>query len=181
MDLAKAGADGSQDRRKADDTKIKGFRMLALRPAVPGEIDSLWALRTRAVAHACAAHYAQAVLDIWLAAPAPGSLLRLIAAGGVLVAEEDGRMLGYAAVDVASGEVDAVFVEPDQHGRGIGARLLAAGEGMARAAGCTRLFLSASLNAVPFYRRAGFIALREALYPHRSGIGIPSVLMEKQL
>ncbi|MDB5790534.1 MAG: family N-acetyltransferase [Massilia sp.] len=34
---------------------------------------------------------------------------------------------------------------------------------------------------LPFYERAGFIALREDLYPHRSGIGIPSVFMEKFL
>lgn len=94
MDLAQAGADEAQGRRKTDDTKIKGRHMLALRPAILGELDSLWALRTRAVAHACAAHYAQAVLDVWLASPAPASLSRLIAAGGVLVAEEDGRMLG---------------------------------------------------------------------------------------
>ena len=155
--------------------------MIALRPARGDEVPALWALRTRAVAHGCAGHYAQDVLDVWLASPAPDSLARLIAAGGTIVAEEAGRMLGYAAVDVVSGEVDAVFVEPDEHGRGIGAMLLAACEDMARALGCKRLYLSASLNAVPFYRRAGFTALREALYPHRSGIGIPSVYMEKRI
>jgi len=153
--------------------------MIGLRPARGDEIAALWALRTRAVAQGCAAHYTQAVLDMWLATPAPSSLSRLIAAGGVLVAEGDGCMLGYAAVDVASGEVDAVFVEPGDHGRGIGARLLAACEDSARVAGCTRLFLSASLNAVPFYERAGFSAVREEGYLHRSGIVIPSVYMEK--
>lgn len=54
-------------------------------------------------------------------------------------------------------------------------------ETAARAAGHERLFLSASLNAVAFYERAGFVAVREELYPHRSGIAIPSVYMEKQL
>ena len=54
-------------------------------------------------------------------------------------------------------------------------------EDAARAAGRERLFLSASLNAVPCYRRAGFIAVREEMYPHRSGVGIPSVFMEKWL
>lgn len=155
--------------------------MIALRPARGDEIAALWALRTRAVAQACAGHYAQAVLDVWLASPAPDSLARLIAAGGATVAEEAGHTLGYAAVDVDSGEVDAVFVEPREHGRGIGALLLAACEDMARTAGCERLHLSASLNAVPFYRRAGFAALREELYAHRSGIGIPSVYMEKRI
>jgi GNAT superfamily N-acetyltransferase len=75
--------------------------------------------------------------------------------------------------------VEAAFVDPLQQGRGIGRVLLDALEANARAAGIERLFLSASLNAVPFYERAGFVALREELYPHRSGIGIPSVFMEK--
>ncbi|MEW6021029.1 MAG: GNAT family N-acetyltransferase [Pseudomonadota bacterium] len=155
--------------------------MIALRPARGDEIAALWALRTRAVAHGCAGHYAQDVLDVWLASPAPDSLSHLIAAGGTTVAEEAGRMLGYAAVDLVGGEVDAVFVEPDEHGRGIGAMLLAASEDMARALGGKRLYLSASLNAVPFYQRAGFTALREELYQHRSGIGIPAVYMEKRI
>lgn len=155
--------------------------MIELRPANCKEIARLWALRTRAVAHACTAHYSAPVLAAWLAAPAPESLRRLVAQGGAIVAEEDGALLGYAALDAASGEVDAVFVEPAQHGRGTGALLLAAIEDMARKAGHTRLFLSASLNAVPFYGRAGFVAVREELYPHRSGVQIPSVYMEKLL
>jgi GNAT superfamily N-acetyltransferase len=155
--------------------------MFVLRPAYPEEIPLLWALRTRAVAHACAAHYSAAVLAAWLSSPPPASLHQLVAQGGGIVAEDDGRLLGYGVLNAASGEVEAVFVEPAQHGRGIGALLLKAVEDAARAAACGRLFLSASLNAVPFYGCAGFIAVREEMYPHRSGIGIPSVLMEKLL
>ena len=44
-----------------------------------------------------------------------------------------------------------------------------------------RLHLSASLNAVPFYRAAGFVALREEAYAHPSGISLASVAMEKVL
>lgn len=160
---------------------MTGTRTVSLRAASADELPALWALRTRAVAQGCAAHYPEPVLAVWLAAPAPDSLPRLIASGGALVAEEAGRMLGYAALEAASGEVDALFVEPDQHGRGIGAMLLLALEHMALAAGCRKLFLSASLNAVPFYRHAGFHAVREALYPHRSGIAIASVYMEKPI
>jgi GNAT superfamily N-acetyltransferase len=155
--------------------------MIELRPAVPNDLEPLWELRTRAVAHACAAHYSEELMSVWLASPPPAALLDLLARGGGLVAEEQGRMLGYAVLDAASGEVEAAFVEPAQQGRGIGALLLRSLEDAARAAGCDRLYLSASLNAVPFYARAGFVAVREELYPHRSGIGIPSVFMEKRL
>ncbi len=155
--------------------------MIELRPANCKELALLWELRTRAVAHACASHYSAAVLAAWLAAPAPDSLRRHVAHGGGTVAIEDGSLLGYAVLDAAGGEVDAVFVEPAQQGRGVGAMLMDAIETAALAAGHKRLFLSASLNAVPFYQRAGFAAVREELYPHRSGIAIPSVYMEKHL
>jgi putative acetyltransferase len=155
--------------------------MIELRPAAPTDLARLWELRTRAVAHACAAHYSEEVMSVWLAAPPPVGLLDLLARGAGLVAEERGRTVGYAVLDAARGEVEPVFVEPAQQGRGIGALLLRALEDAARAAGCDYLYLSASLNAVPFYARAGFAAVREELYPHRSGIGIPSVFMEKRL
>ena len=155
--------------------------MIELRPANCKDLALLWSLRTRAVAQACASHYSAAVLAAWLAAPAPDSLRRHMADGGGTVALENGRLLGYAVLDTASGEVDAVFVEPAQQGRGVGAMLMRTLEAAALAAGHKRLFLSASLNAVAFYERVGFVAVREELYPHRSGIAIPSVYMEKQL
>ena len=98
-----------------------------------------------------------------------------------LAAVDGSALLGYAVLDADSGEVDAVFVAPEHHGRGIGQMLLRWVEERARAAGLERLFLSASLNAVPFYTRAGFAALCEEMYPHRSGLAIPSMTMEKRL
>jgi len=155
--------------------------MIELRPANCKDLALFWDLRTRSVAHACASHYSAPVLAAWLAAPAPASLQQHVADGGGTVAIEDGRLLGYAVLDTASGEIDAVFVEPAQQGRGVGAMLMRRLEAAALAAGHKRLFLSASLNAVAFYARAGFVAVREEIYHHRSGIAIPSVYMEKHL
>ena len=155
--------------------------MVELRPASKDDLAALWELRTRAVERGCAGHYGPEVLAAWLASPAPVSLQRHIEHGGGLVAVEDDAIVGYAVLDRLSGEVDAVFVDPGLHGRGIGRVLLDALEADARMAGLERLFLSASLNAVPFYRASGFMAMREELYAHRSGVGIPSVFMEKAL
>ena len=52
---------------------------------------------------------------------------------------------------------------------------------LARGRGIVHLHLSASLNAVPFYRASGFVALREEAYAHPSGISLASVAMEKVL
>lgn len=155
--------------------------MLSHRPATQADLPTLWELRTRAVRTGCSAHYPTAVIDAWCAAPAPASLPLLVQAGGAVVAEEAGQVVGYAVLNLDTGEIDAAFVEPSHQGRGIALQLLGQLESMARERGLARLFLSASLNAVPFYQRAGFLSVREELYPHRCGVDLASVFMEKPL
>lgn len=155
--------------------------MLTLRPATLADIDPMWALRTRAIRHSCPGHYPAHVIGPWSAAPVPRSYPALVQAGGAVIAQEQGAMLGYAILDLLTGEVDAVFVDPEAGGRGIGKTLLAALEQMARERGFARLVLSASLNAVAFYRAAGFVALRDAAYAHSCGVALDCVEMEKHL
>lgn len=155
--------------------------MLMRRSATTADLAELWELRTRAVRAGCAAHYPAAVIDTWCESAAPASLPLLVRAGGAVVAEEEGTVVGYAVLNLHTGEVDAAFVEPAHQGRGIALQLLGALEALARERCLARMFLSASLNAVPFYERAGFTQVREEIYPHRSGIGIRSVFMEKML
>lgn len=155
--------------------------MLMRRSATSADLAQLWEVRTRAVRASCADHYPPAVIDTWCASAAPASLPLLVQTGGAVVAEEEGRVVGYAVLNVTTGEIDAAFVEPSHQGRGIALQLLRQLETLARGRGLLRMFLSASLNAVPFYERAGFRQVREEIYPHRSGIGIRSVFMEKLL
>ena len=139
--------------------------MLSRRPATAADLSTMWELRTRAVRASCATHYPAAVIDIWCACAAPTSLPLLVLAGGAIVAEEDGQLVGYAVINLESGEIDAAFVEPSHQGRGIALQLLQQLESLAHERRLARLFLSASLNAVPFYQRAGFILLREEVCP----------------
>ncbi|NHZ42529.1 GNAT family N-acetyltransferase [Massilia sp. CCM 8693] len=155
--------------------------MPTLRTATLPDIDAMWALRTRAIRHGCPGHYPSEVIEPWSASPVPRSYPALLHSCGAVIAEEQGAMLGYAILDIATGEVDAVFVDPAAGGRGIGKTMLAALERMAMARGCKRLHLSASLNAVVFYRAAGFVALRNAVYAHPSGVALDCVEMEKFL
>ena len=151
------------------------------RRAEPAELPALWELRTRAIRAGCAGHYPPHVIDTWCAAAAPATIATLIAAGGALVEEEKGLVIGYVILDLETGEVDAAFVDPAWQGRGVGQRLLAALETLALRHGLCRLFVSSSLNAAPAYERAGYVALRRERYPHRSGVELESVFMEKIL
>jgi len=137
----------------------------------------MWALRTRAVRTQCASHYDAAVIEAWSGTPAPVSYLRLLEQGGGVLALADGVLAGYGVIDRESNEVDALFVDLAYGGRGIGRRLL--GELERRAGGAGRLHLYASLNAVAFYRAAGYLPRREASYAHPCGISLACVFMER--
>lgn len=155
--------------------------MIALRPALPHDLDALWSLRTRAVRIGCATHYSAAQIAAWSAAPVPAGYARMLAAGGGIVALHDDAVAAYAMLDLDKHEIDAVFVDPGHGGLGIGKRLLTALEQLAGKHGIGRLHLSASLNAEPFYKAGGYISLREDTYAHPCGIELACVSMAKVL
>jgi len=166
------------DRIRSDQVRPDQIR---LRVALADEWEALWALRTRCVREICSSHYPPHVVGPWSASPPPPSFLRLLAIGGCLLAEDEasGELLGYGAIDAESAEIDALFVAPDQTGRGLGLRLLRALEQCVPAG--TELKLSAALNAEAFYRRAGYRPVRREIYPHPSGIELDSVVMNRRV
>ncbi|HUS90978.1 MAG TPA: N-acetyltransferase [Phycisphaerae bacterium] len=84
------------------------------------------------------------------------------------VAEEDGRVVGCAAVDVFwadLAEVKAMAVAPGREGRGIGSRLLEAACEDARAIGVRRLF--ALTYERGFFEKHGFEAIDRLTLPEK--------------
>ena len=73
-----------------------------------------------------------------------------IEAGWVSLVEENGRVVGFSTV-TPERELEALFVDPDAMGRGVGRALV-------EAAGAP-LMVTANPNAVPFYVRVGFVDL----------------------
>lgn len=73
--------------------------------------------------------------------------------GGVLVAEADGRIVGFAAL--VGGELDGLFVEPDLWRNGVGAALVEQATHLARRRGLA-LTVNANPAAREFYERCGF-------------------------
>ena len=91
---------------------------------------------------------------------------------GRLLVAVDGRdsPLGFIRLEVLDGEphVEQVSVHPDHAGHGIGARLLAATEHLARAGGHRRMTLTTFRDVPwngPYYARLGWTILPEADLP----------------
>ena len=77
--------------------------------------------------------------------------------------------------------VEAVYVSPGAGRRGIGLEILRKLEERARALGLGVLSLNASLNAVPFYERAGYVAQERSKYRLSTGVEIACVPMVKSM
>jgi GNAT superfamily N-acetyltransferase len=75
----------------------------------------------------------------------------------IAVAEEGGKVVGIAQVEVKGTDADLLklFVEPGLIGSGVGAALFRWAASRARELGADRLFIDSDPGAVPFYRRMG--------------------------
>jgi N-acetylglutamate synthase-like GNAT family acetyltransferase len=84
-----------------------------------------------------------------------------------IVVEREGAPVGFAALDLDASEplLDALFVEPEWIGSGLGGALLAAACTVARKRGVEALEIVSDPNAEPFYRRHG----AERIGERRSG------------
>jgi GNAT superfamily N-acetyltransferase len=97
------------------------------------------------------------------------------------VAMVGGRVTGTGMINLTTGKIDAIFVHPDFMRRGIGTAMVAHLEALARDEGLRQVMLDSTLNAAPFYRRAGFEG--ETVTPYRStrGLSMDCVPMTKRL
>ena len=133
---------------------------MIIRPAQPAERAALEALQLRSSLHHPLYREQLAAHPEVIELPA-----EQIAAGDVLVAEQDGALLGFAALLERSGdacELDGLFVEPEHMRRGVARRLVAETERLARERGATRIDVVANPQALAFYTAVGFIATGEA-------------------
>lgn len=85
-----------------------------------------------------------------------------------------------ADCDGATGRITAVYVHPDHVRGGVGSAILAALETAARDAGLETLVLTASVNAIAFYERAGYEGC-ETVSLEFDGVALACLRMRKRL
>lgn len=142
--------------------------MIEIRPARRGEGQALYDVTQAAITGLAAGHYSAAQIFNWMNGRDASYYERAIAGGAICVAERDAVILGF--VEAAAGVITRLFVRPEAAGQGLGRRLLEIGVAAALHNGAVRL--EATLNAVPFYARCGFVELGRAMYQSPGG-GLP--------
>ncbi len=149
---------------------------LLIRPAAVADAEAIHRVHTASVRELCARSYDSRTIEGWLLGRSVAGYLRGISNGITVVAQREGQVVGFS--EAVSGEVLAVFVDPASSRSGVGAALLA--EALERAGGDrVNIRLEATLNAVGFYERFGFVSTAQRTV-RRNDVDVPVVVMERR-
>lgn len=166
------------------DSPVNAPFPLTLRPGTDADVPALIALGIAANATSVGKtdQFAGREADI---ASAFSSIVPNVL-GQLTVAESDGVLLGFSAIDQATGQISDVWVAPEQQRKGVGAILLAAGEAQVRSYGhsCSWLTTHAEdRSAIGFYRTHGYALLNVEMSPWEGipDLICPMALLGKQL
>ena len=153
--------------------------MLTIRKAQQEDSQSIRSVHTAAVSGIRTDLYTPEEIEAWAVPKTLESYWESIRTKEFFVAEDDRIIIGFGVLNPESAEVEAVYVSPEAGGRGIGRELLRKLEQTARVRGLGVLRLNASLNAVPFYKKAGYVAQEQSKYRLSTGVEIACVPMTK--
>lgn len=155
--------------------------MAFIRRATPEDAESIAGIHMRSIREISASHYSPEDIEAWSAPRKPEFYLDSIRNKEFHVAMEGDAVIGFGTFNQKTGEMEAVYVSPDMVRRGIGSELLRVLEKRACSLQVKHVYLKSSLNAIPFYERAGFTQREAAKHRLQSGVEIQCVIMDKEL
>ena len=147
---------------------------LIIRPASEADVPAMAELCQRAICETNAADYPPDIIARIAADFAPAEVLRRMTDRKVFVAHADAALLGTASL--GPDKVHSVFVHAEAQRRGVGRRMMAHIEDIARADNRRALALSSLLTVVPFYASLGYTEAGRELRQN-----VATVLMVKLL
>jgi putative acetyltransferase len=124
-------------------------------------------------------HYTDDQVRVWSAAGNRADRwAEKISRQHILIAEQDGQILGYGSLE--NDYIDLLYVHKDQQGKGIASMIYNILEGKARQDGMQALATDASFTAKAFFERKGFILVEQRSYIV-DGVEISNCRMIKSL
>lgn len=130
--------------------------MITIRSATRQDRDSIWRVHIQAIKEICKSHYTKDEIKAWSELIKPGRYGEAIDSKALFVADDDDSIVGFGHLELESGRIEALYVSPKYVGIGIGKKILQTLEHEAEQSGSKIVHVSSTLNAVPFYERAGY-------------------------
>jgi ribosomal protein S18 acetylase RimI-like enzyme len=132
---------------------------VTIRPALPSDVDALFAMHQRSLRSLCHTTYSPSQLAAWFEGRSAAIYRKSIDGQRIQLAERDGEVLGF--VGWAPGEITFLFVAESAAGQGLGKRLFALGLDEASRGFEGPLTVLSTLNARGFYESFGFVVEAE--------------------
>jgi putative acetyltransferase len=162
--------------------------MFDIRRADATDAESIAAAHLDSIRTIGPGYYEPAIVQDWGGRVEPGLYVRAMARGEVFFIAVDSddhgasAALGFSSHGRHGNEHGiAVYVRGSAARRGVGSALLRAAEAHALESGATTLDIDASLAAVDFYKRHGFIETGRGSHRLWSGRSMSCVFMQKRL
>ena len=155
-----------------------------IRPLAPADLETVLRVHVESILAFGSSAYDRREVAAWAAKPEgtrPYERALEDAHTYFVVAERNGDVAGFGGVDVDSGEIVALYVDPDHARSGVGSALLSHLETYALDRGYTELSLWSSLNAVDFYERVGYEPLEETVHETTDGVELNCLEMRKRI
>jgi GNAT superfamily N-acetyltransferase len=157
---------------------------LSLRAMTEADIAAVRALHNRSFAALAQAHHSPIQIAAHEAAIAAAAYADDLRRSNIVLALRGADIVASAgwlalAEEPGTARIRKVFVDPALARRGLATRLVLDAEDRARAAGHTRMFVRANVNAVPLYQKLGYTKLRDGTMDVAPGVTLPVVFMAK--
>lgn len=161
-------------------------RGLRLRAVTPADERAITRVRAAAIRALAGGHYSPVQLAAWIGMRQPRRPTATLTPDAQFAAWRARRLIGYVAVSLGERpHILALYVDPGHGCRGIGSHLLRAAERHVAAAGHDRIWVTASCNAVGFYRQRNYTQDRPFSYTvhdrHHGAVTLDAVALEKPL
>lgn len=154
--------------------------MIVIRKALATDVQAIYTMRNRAIIEKCSAFYSSEQLTLWTQGDISPALIDDIV-DSFYVSTLNDNVIGCGKVNLESGMIDAIFVDPDYFGLGAAKLMLAYLEKLALENKLKFLQLESTLNAATFYHACGFVGDKVSTYHSPRGINLDCIPMRKTL
>ena len=136
--------------------------MTTIRLAVLEDSHAIFDAHRDSVLHLCAPAYTPTQMQTWFEGRTHAIHHPAIEAGQIVIAEQQGRVLGFFGF--VPGEITLLFVRAEAAGSGLGSRLLALAIERAEAGHEGHVIVVATRNSQAFYEKHGFTAIEDSFF-----------------
>lgn len=154
--------------------------MILIRPYEPRDHTAIAETFTRAIHETASAYYTPEQCEAWSdRRPNPEHWQKRCERKQPFVAEVNGRLAGFLELD-PDGHIDCAYTHPDFQRQGVMGTLVEHAIRVCTERGIGRIYVEASIPAMPMFQKHGFVIVRENTVSIR-GVELVNYIMELRM